>query len=102
MHSQAGAGSRPPICDGRASTNSKLGKSCGSACGSTRNVARCFAAEAASTSCDHAGGLGYLLRALPSVAEGPVAEVRLVGARGALDRSVVERVAAAAVDEVAP
>lgn len=42
---------------------------------------------------DHAAGLAFLLRALPTVCEGPPTPWRLVGASGAPDDALVTRVA---------
>lgn len=69
--------------------------------GRTGEVVVIERAEAAATAlprCDHAGGLGYLLRCLPAVCRGAVPRLTLVGVEaGEPDDRVVEQAASCAL-----
>jgi hydrogenase maturation protease len=50
---------------------------------------------------DHTSGIGYLLRVLPHVCEGPLPDVSVVGIEGEADDRTVQQAAALALRQVA-
>lgn len=56
------------------------------------------ATATAPKSYDHAGGLPYLLRLLPSVQRAPLPQIAIVGIEGQADRTALDRAAALALE----